>query len=149
MKKFLFIAIITILNINLTQAQDQINWLTFDEAAALTQQNPKMILVDVYTDWCGWCKKMDKETFTDAKVIEYVNSNFYPVKMNAENTKRAFEFKGKEYTEATMAKAMRVNSFPNFVIMDASMENITQMPGYREADPFLKGLNNLVEKFSK
>lgn len=149
MKKFLFIAVIFLLNSNLVQAQDKINWLTFDEAASLTKENPKMILVDVYTDWCGWCKKMDKETFTDEKVIGYINSNFYPVKMNAEDTKRTFKFKGKEYTEATMAKAMRVSSFPNFVIMDATMENITQMPGYRQPDPFLKGLSNLVDKFGK
>ncbi len=149
MKKIILLVFIALLNINLSQAQDKINWLTFDEAATLTESNPKMILVDVYTDWCGWCKKMDKETFTDPKVIDYINSNFYPVKMNAEDTKRSFEFKGKEYTEATMAKAMRVNSFPNFVIMDATMENITQLPGYRQPDPFLKGLSSLVDKFSK
>jgi thioredoxin-related protein len=92
---------------------------------------------------------MDKDTFSDPKVIEYINTNFYAVKMNAENTKRTFNFKGKEYTEATMARAMRVNSYPNFIIMDAAMENITQLPGYRLPDPFLEGLNGLVGKFSK
>ncbi|WP_332912621.1 thioredoxin family protein [Algoriphagus boritolerans] len=80
-------------------AQDQINWLKFEEAIAANAKSPKMLLVDVYTDWCGWCKKMDKDTFTDPKVIAYINSNFYPVKMNAEDTKRTFEFMGKEYTE--------------------------------------------------
>ncbi|EOZ96352.1 hypothetical protein A33Q_2473 [Indibacter alkaliphilus LW1] len=149
MKKILLLALVTLINIDLSLAQDKINWLTFEEAASMTKSNPKMILVDVYTDWCGWCKKMDKETFTDPKVIDYINSNFYAVKMNAEDTQRTFEFKGKEYTESTMAKAMRVSSYPNFVIMDAAMENITQMPGYRQADPFLKGLDNLMDKFGK
>ncbi|MCR9084859.1 MAG: thioredoxin family protein, partial [Cyclobacteriaceae bacterium] len=46
-------------------SQDQITWLKFEEAVAANQSDPKMLLVDVYTDWCGWCKKMDKETFTD------------------------------------------------------------------------------------
>jgi thioredoxin-related protein len=130
-------------------AQEKINWLTFEEAAAKTAIQPKMILVDVYTDWCGWCKKMDKNTFTDAKVITYINDNFYPVKINAEDSKNKFTFKGKEYTEASMAKAMRVNSYPNFVIMDPAMENITQLPGYREPQPFLSGLSGLMDKFVK
>lgn len=149
MKKFFLLVAVLTLNSQFTFAQDKINWLTFDQAANMTQDNPKMILVDVYTDWCGWCKKMDKETFTDPKVVAYINENFYPVKMNAENTKKTFEFRGKEYTEATMAKAMRVSSYPNFVIMDAAMENITQMPGYRQPDPFLEGLSSLMDKFGK
>ncbi len=149
MKKLLTICIFLLSSYSGVQAQSKINWLTFEEAAAKTTNNPKMIIVDVYTDWCGWCKKMDKDTFTDAKVIAYINEHFYPVKLNAEDTKKKFNFKGKEYTEASMAKAMRVNSYPNFVIMDPLMENITQLPGYREPQPFLAGLNALMEKFSK
>lgn len=129
--------------------QEKINWMTFEEASAATLENPKMILVDVYTDWCGWCKKMDKETFTDDKVIAYVNDNFYAVKLHAEKTDRSFTFKGKEYTEASMAKTMRVSSYPNFVIMDATMENITQLPGYRQPQPFIDGLEGIVKRFTK
>lgn len=127
-------------------AQDQIKWLKFEEAIAANAQNPKMLLVDVYTDWCGWCKKMDKETFTDPKVIAHINSNFYAVKMNAEDTKRTFDFMGKEYTEAKMAAAMRVRSYPNFVIIEPKLQNIAQLPGYRQPEAFLAGLNELVEK---
>lgn len=128
------------------KAQDQIQWMKFEEAIAENAKNPKMILVDVYTDWCGWCKKMDKETFTDPKVIEYINSKFYAVKMNAEDTKRTFEFMGKTYNEAQMAAAMRVNSYPNFVIIEPKLQNIAQMPGYRQPTEFLDGLNELLEK---
>lgn len=128
------------------KAQDQIQWMKFEDAIAENAKNPKMILVDVYTDWCGWCKKMDKETFTDPKVIEYINSKFYAVKMNAEDTKRTFEFMGKTYNEAQMAAAMRVNSYPNFVIIEPKLQNIAQMPGYRQPTEFLDGLNELLEK---
>lgn len=130
-------------------AQEQIQWLKFEEAIAANAQNPKMLLVDVYTDWCGWCKKMDRETFTDPKVIAHINSNFYAVKMNAEDTKRTFDFMGKEYTEATMAAAMRVRSYPNFVIIESKLQNIAQLPGYRQPEAFLAGLNELVEKAFK
>lgn len=132
-----------------TKAQDQIKWLKFEEAIAANAQSPKMLLVDVYTDWCGWCKKMDKDTFTDPKVIAHINSNFYAVKMNAEDTKRTFEFMGKEYTEATMAATMRVRSYPNFVIIEPKLQNIAQLPGYRGPDAFLAGLTELIEKAFK
>ena len=130
-------------------AQDQIKWLKFEEAIAANAQSPKMLLVDVYTDWCGWCKKMDKDTFTDPKVIAYINSNFYAVKMNAEDTKRTFDFMGKEYTEATMAAAMQVRSYPNFVVIEPKLQNIAQLPGYRAPEAFLTGLTELIEKAFK
>ncbi|TFV97629.1 DUF255 domain-containing protein [Algoriphagus kandeliae] len=127
-------------------SQDKITWLKFEEAVAANQSNPKMLLVDVYTDWCGWCKKMDAETFTDPKVIEYINSNFYAVKLNAEDTQRTFDFMGKKFSEAQMAAAMRVRSYPNFVVIEPKLQNIAQLPGYREPDAFLAGLNELIEK---
>jgi thioredoxin-related protein len=128
------------------KAQDQIQWMKFEEAIAANTKKPKMILVDVYTDWCGWCKKMDKETFTDPKVVAHLKENFYAVKLNAENTQRRFEFMGKTYSEADMAAAMRVRSYPNFVVIEPKLQNIAQLPGYRPADAFLAGLNDLVEK---
>ncbi|WP_439474460.1 thioredoxin family protein [Algoriphagus formosus] len=127
-------------------SQDQITWLKFEEAVAANQSDPKMLLVDVYTDWCGWCKKMDKETFTDPEVIKYVNENFYAVKLNAEDTKRTFDFMGKKFSEAQLAAAMRVRSYPNFVVIEPTLQNIAQLPGYRPADAFLEGINELIEK---
>ncbi len=132
------------------KAQDKIEWMKFEEAVKANDFSPKMLFVDVYTDWCGWCKKMDKDTFTDLKVINYINANFYAVKLNAEETKRTFNFMGKEYNEAQMAAAMRVRSYPNFVIIDSTLQNITKMPGYREPVPFLEGLTGIVANgFSK
>jgi thioredoxin-related protein len=132
------------------KAQNKIEWMKFEEAVKANDFSPKMLFVDVYTDWCGWCKKMDKDTFTDPKVINYINANFYAVKLNAEDTQRTFNFMGKEYNEAQMAAAMRVRSYPNFVIIDSTLQNITQMPGYREPVPFLEGLTGIVANgFSK
>ncbi|MFC5623618.1 thioredoxin family protein [Algoriphagus winogradskyi] len=143
MKKLVFIGLL-LLTANFAQAQEKIEWLKFEEAVAATEANPKMLLVDVYTDWCGWCKKMDKETFTDPDVIKYINEKFYAVKMNAEDNKREFDFKGKKYSEAKMAAAMRVQSYPNFVIIDPTLKNITQMPGYRQPAQFLEGLDQII-----
>lgn len=145
MKYLLLLVFSFFLSLSL-KAQDEIQWMKFEEAIAANTKQPKMILVDVYTDWCGWCKKMDKETFTDPKVVAHLKQNFYTVKLNAENTQRKFEFMGKTYTEAEMAAAMRVRSYPNFVVIEPGLQNIAQLPGYRPADAFLAGLNELVEK---
>lgn len=146
MKKMKFIALVFLgLTLSLA-AQAQIKWMKFEEAVAMNAKNPKMILVDVYTDWCGWCKKMDAETFTDPKVVDYISKNFYAVKMNAEDTQRTFEFMGKTYNEAQMAAAMRVSSYPNFVVIEPKLQNIAQLPGYRQPEQFISGLNELLEK---
>ena len=134
---------------NTAQGQEAIQWMKFEEAIAANAKNPKMILVDVYTDWCGWCKKMDKDTFTDPRVIAHFQKNFYAVKLNAEDTNRKFPFMGKTFTEAEMAASMRVNSYPNFVVIEPGLQNIAQLPGYREPEAFLAGLAELIEKAFK
>lgn len=134
---------------NTVQGQEAIQWMKFEEAIAANAKNPKMILVDVYTDWCGWCKKMDKDTFTDPRVIAHFQKNFYAVKLNAEDTNRKFPFMGKTFTEAEMAASMRVNSYPNFVVIEPGLQNIAQLPGYREPEAFLSGLAELIEKAFK
>ena len=64
----------------------EINWMTMDEALAAQKKEPKKIFMDVYTDWCGPCKLLDKKTFADSDVIAFVNENYYAVKFNGEGT---------------------------------------------------------------
>ena len=59
-----------------------IKWLTFDEAVKQNQSQPKKIFIDLYTDWCTWCLKMEKATFAHPDIAEYINENFYPVKLD-------------------------------------------------------------------
>ena len=64
--------------------KEKIHWISFEEAEKLNKEKPLPILVDIYTDWCGWCKVMDKNTFADPEVARILNEKFYPVKFNAE-----------------------------------------------------------------
>lgn len=73
-----------------------VQWLTFKEAQEKNKLIPKPFLVDIYTDWCGWCKVMMKTTYSNPGLAAYINQNFYPVKFNAE-TKDTIEFNGKIY----------------------------------------------------
>jgi len=147
-KVFSFIPLFFLSVMTYAQQKPGIEWHTFSEVISLVEEKPKMVLVNVYVDWCSWCKKMEKETFTDQEVIDYINENFYPVKINGENTAEKYEFRGEKYTDASMARAMRATSYPNFVVMDAAMENITLMPGYRNPESFLTSLGELLDEFN-
>jgi thioredoxin-related protein len=84
----ILILIFTLNSIALAQNEGQakVNWVTFEEAIALNQKEKRKILVDVYTDWCGWCKKMDRTTYSHPKIVEYINEKYYAVKLDAEMT---------------------------------------------------------------
>ena len=62
----------------------EVNWMSFEEAVEASKKTKKKIFIDVYTDWCGWCKVMDKNTFSQNDIAKYLNDNFYSVKLDAE-----------------------------------------------------------------
>ena len=118
-----------------------IKWVNIEEAQRLGKEEPRKIFVDVYTDWCGWCKKMDRSTFADESVVDYVNENYYAVKLNAESSKK-IKFNGHEMTEAYLARSMRVSGYPTIVFIDEKFESIRPIPGYRTAAQFKKILQD-------
>ncbi len=129
------------------KAQD-IDWLSWDQAAALAQSeaNPKKIFIDVYTDWCGWCKKMDKDTFQNAEVAQYMQDNFYMVKLDGEG-KDPIEYRGttykyvpsgrRGYHEFAAALLQGRLSYPTVVFMDENLNILSPVPGYQKPGPFL------------
>ena len=68
------------------QNAEKVKWYTIEEALKLNAAAPRKIMIDIYTDWCGWCKKMDAETFDHPVIARYINKNFYPVKFDAESS---------------------------------------------------------------
>jgi thioredoxin-related protein len=118
-----------------TKEDKKINWLTIEEAQALGKKNPKKLFVDVYTDWCVWCKRMDQATFQDAEVVDYVNKNYYAVKLDAES-KKMIKFNDTDLTEMELARAMRVSGYPTIVLLDETFTKIRPVPGFQKADAF-------------
>lgn len=132
----------------ISNAQEKIQWMSIEEAYALTltEASPKKIFIDVYTDWCGWCKRMDKATFQNPEVAAYMNEHYYNVKFDAEQ-KESIEMLGntfkfipqgnRGYHELAAALLNGKMSYPTVVFMNPKFEMLSPVPGYQEAGPFM------------
>ena len=116
-----------------------------EEAFAKNKKEPRKIFVDVYTDWCGWCKRMDKDTFSNAEVAEYVNSNYYAVKLNAESD-RQFKLGEAAMTESQVARQLGVSGYPTVVFIHEDFRTIEPVPGYQQPAQFMQMLKAFKAK---
>ena len=143
MKKLL-IALLVLLSLPIVGNAQKINWMTFQEAVKLNETAPKKIFIDVYTDWCGWCKKMDQTTFRNAEVVAYMNEHYYAVKFDAEMNDTinfaGYTFfneggrNGRKGTHQLAAALLQGRmSYPSYVFMDEKNQLLTVAPGYMEA----------------
>ncbi len=152
MKKL--IPVITIIFLAMSQSafsdnqaeQSGIKWVSMEEAERLAKQNPKKIFVDFYTDWCGWCKRMEEVTFAHPEIAAYINANYYAVKFNAEQTDpvtfRSQIFVNENPTARrsshNFARAVLQGrmSYPSVAFFDENLNLITAIPGFREPKQF-------------
>jgi thioredoxin-related protein len=162
MKKiFLFIASISLsgncfAQQKTTSAINELKWLTIQEAYNLTQKEPRKTIVDVYTVWCGWCKVMDRETYTNPAIIEYLNKNFYMVKLDAESkqdiiigsTKYSYDANSGA-NQAAAALLQGKMSYPTTVFLDAQYNMIQPLPGFLNAKSFHEIVTYLGGDYNK
>ena len=161
-----FLALIVFAGIALTSftANDtvaKVEWLSWEEAAKRNETNPKKIFVDVYTSWCGWCKVMDKKTFTDPKVAAYLKEHFYAVKLDAES-RDAINFRGDKFEFVEIEGSRRGGihmlaysllegkmSYPTVVTLNEKFERIAISPGFKEAPMMYNELKFAAEEHYK
>jgi thioredoxin-related protein len=150
------LSIALLFTITFVAAQDSaIKWMTWEEAIAANKENPKKIFVDVYTDWCGWCKRMDSGTFKDAQVIEDMNANYYAVKLNAEMRNEVvynnytFKFIANERSGVHELAYSLLNgkmSYPSFVILNEQEQRVTVLAGYQQPAQLSKTLTYIAKE---
>lgn len=123
-----------------TQKADSLIWYRYDAGLAKAKKEKKHVMVAFYTNWCGWCKRMDKNTYADEKVKKVLNGSYVAIRVNAES-KEKVEVGGKKITETDLAKEFRVRSFPTTWFLKQSAEKIAPHMGYADAPSFLNVLN--------
>ena len=147
MKKTFFLVLLAF--VCATDVIAQVKWNTIEQSAKVnSSRNGKLYFVDFYTSWCGWCKKMDKDTFTDKVVAQILNTYFVPTKFDAEGD-AAFTWNGVEYKGGGVAAGGRRAThpfaqavlgakmgFPSFAIFSSDRTLLTVVPGYNNAADF-------------
>lgn len=135
-----------------------VNWVSMEDALASAEQDGKKILIDVYTDWCGWCKVMERNTYTDPTVVGYVNANYHAVQFDAEQKEelivgdKTFKFvpQGRKgYHEFAAYILQGKMSYPTTVFMDSDKSLIYAVPGYQKAPAMTKIIRYTKEEAYK
>ncbi len=98
-----------------------LKWTNFTDGVRQASASNKKILIDVYTDWCGWCKKMESDTYSDEDIKSYLRENYILVKLNAESDAKEM-LDNEEVTQANLASAFRVNGYPTTIFSDNGWE---------------------------
>jgi thioredoxin-related protein len=153
MKK-LFLALFLVVTSFATNAQE-IKWMTLDEALAAQKKAPKPIFMDVYTDWCGPCKMLDKQTFHDKLVVDYITANYYAVKFNAEGNSEV-NYKGVKYLNPQFVadrqgrnaahefgQVLKIQGYPTMVVFDKKSDIANSIVGFRNTDQLMEELKKI------
>lgn len=140
MKKILILAL-TIFSLSLSA--QEVKWMSFEEALAAQKESPKKMFIDAYTTWCGPCKMLDKNTFQNKDVAQYLNENYYAVKFNAEGNE-IINFKENTFTNPNfdpdkkgrnsshqLAGYFSVRAYPTIIFLDEEANLITPLVGYK------------------
>ncbi|MBM2841851.1 MAG: hypothetical protein HW412_2379 [Bacteroidetes bacterium] len=128
--------------------KDKLKWMAFDAGMAEAQKTGKKVMIDVYTDWCGWCKRMDKDTYADNVVARYLNEKYVSIKLDAESA-TALRYRGQSYTEQELASAFGITGYPSIIFLAHDGEPITIYPGYADATKFKVVLSYIAEDHYK
>jgi len=148
MKKILYLSFCFLLFSSFNKsAKDELTWYKWNEAYPLAQKEDKILLIDAYTDWCGWCKKMDRDTYSNAEVIKKINKHFIAVKFNPELRDLTYDIDGQTFSArdfyAQLTRGEKTG-FPTTYFINPKKKSLFIDPGYRNAETFMQILDKVI-----
>lgn len=120
-------------------------WLSFNEGMELARKLDRPVVIDFYTTWCGFCKKMARETYSDPRVSEYLAKHFVCIKVDAEQKTGELRYGERVYTPAELAAAFRVRGYPSLAYLEGNGDLIFVDPGFKRSDQILQVLGYITE----
>jgi|688.fasta_scaffold39530_8 uncharacterized protein YyaL (SSP411 family) len=148
--KFIVFALLTFSAVSFKPAEE-LKWYGFNEGYELSKKTGKIMLVDVYTDWCGWCKRMDRDTYAKSEIIQAINKNYIPIKFNPEIEGVSYNFEGNTYTGMQLLSVIgnnQINGYPATVFLYPKEKKMNLVSGYYDATRFQTVLSSVVESFA-
>ncbi|MFA6455239.1 MAG: DUF255 domain-containing protein [Bacteroidota bacterium] len=142
MKKMLLVLLV--LSMSSAALAKDLQWKKFNDGLAEAKRTGKKVLVDVYTDWCKWCKEMDKKTYPDKTISAYLQKHYVIIKLNAEGNEQ-INYQGQLISPQEFAQGMGVDGYPATVFLQSDGKPITLLPGYSTPDQFIHVLSYIGE----
>jgi uncharacterized protein YyaL (SSP411 family) len=150
MKKLILIALVLpMLTLSFTPADtptEDVKWQNWNDGYSKAVKNKKIALIDCYTDWCGWCKKMDKDTYAKEDIARKINKYFVPIKFNPELAIQ-YELNGKMYSGRELLAMLSNNQssgYPTTYFILTKKNRIIIEPGYKDSENFSRILDNVI-----
>ncbi len=127
------------------EPKKEIVWHAYDAGLKKAKEEDKHVFIDFTAKWCGYCKKMDRETFSDQRVIDILNNDFVPVKVDGES-KKELDIDGYKITERNLAiQEFGVRGYPTFWFLKSDGSKLAPIGGYRPTDYMLEALTFVKE----
>jgi thioredoxin-related protein len=133
----LLTSIVLVLSLPAATRAEPVAWRGWDEGLAAASSAGKPVLVDVYTDWCGWCKRMDRDVYARTEIGSYLNQHFVMVRLNAESAEHV-TYAGRTMGARALAGGFQVTGYPTTIFLRADGTHLVNVPGYLPAEKFMK-----------
>ena len=123
-------------------------WRAWNDGLKQATATNRPVIVDVYTDWCGWCRRMDHDVYAKTEVADYLRKKFVTIRLNAES-KDAAMYEGHDYTAQDLStQRFRVSGYPTTIFLRSTGAHMANVPGYVPADRFLLLLRYVAEGYA-